>query len=163
MKITIETDSSKVEKKRKYFAYGSNMNPKRMKDRDVSFYKRVHANIRGYRLEFNIVANCVPRKGYANIICAEEAVVEGALYEILDSDLPKLDKCEGHPKQYYRIEIQVRLENGQKDRATIYIAQPDKVKEGLEPTKSYLAHLLAAKDILPKPYYDKLESWDTLD
>ena len=147
----------------KYFAYGSNMNPKRMKDRNISFYERVHAIIRGYRLEFNKVANCDPRKGYANIICAEEAVVEGALYEISDSDLSKLDRYEGYPIHYDRIKIQVHPENGQKNEATIYFAQPNKVKEGLKPTKSYLAHLLAAKDILSKPYYDKLESWDTLD
>lgn len=149
-----------------YFAYGSNMKPARMKEeRGVGFSRRIHAILKGYELEFNKVASCNPtKKGYANIVPNEKTVVEGALYEITDSDLKKLKKYEGYPDHYDIIEVTVQLDNSDKVEAITFTAQKDNVKEGLRPSKKYLNHLLVGgKNILSKSYYDKLASQETLD
>jgi len=134
-----------------------------MKKREISFSKRVHASLRHYNLRFNKVADDDPKKGYANIIAVNDEVVEGALYDISDQDLPKLDMHEGYPKHYDKIMVKVFLDDHSQVEVVVYIAQPDKVKEGLKPTRKYLNHLLKAKDILSKAYFQKLKSVETLD
>jgi len=147
----------------KYFAYGSNMDPERMRSRGIRFSKRVHAVLRGYILRFNKVSSRNPREGYANIVPHKGGIVEGIRYEIPDEDIYKLDKFEGYPYHYNRIEVDVELDDGRRVRAVTYIAQPDKVREGLKPSRGYLKHLLAGKDILSESYYEMLKSWPTLD
>lgn len=146
-----------------YFAYGSNMNPDRMKERKVNYFQRKHAVLIGHRLEFNKVASRNPKEGYANIVPDKNGFVEGVLYDILDSDLLKLDEHEGYPNHYDRIILPVLTDNGQDIEAVTYIAQPDKIRKGLKPGKDYLGHLLAARDILSESYYKDMETIETLD
>ena len=147
----------------KYFAYGSNMAPERMTERGITFSQRKHAMLMDYRLEFNKVAFGRPEEGYANIVQFENGIVEGVLYDIQNSDLSKLDRYEGYPDHYHRVKVKVRLDDRQEVDALAYIAQPDKVRDGLKPSREYLDHLLAARDILSESYNRKLEAWQTLD
>ncbi len=146
----------------KYFAYGSNMNPERMKERGVKYYSRERAILRGWKLEFNKVALGNPRKGYANIVKDENGIVEGCLYELEEDDLNKLDIYEGVPRHYRRTEVEVETCKG-KIKAITYIAHPNKVKDGLKPTKDYLSHLLSGSDCLSADYIEKLKAIETLD
>jgi len=147
----------------KYFAYGSNMDPDRMKERGVNFSKREHAILEGWRLEFNKVSSRNLKEGYANIVRDENSIVEGVLYEITDSDLKVLDRYEGYPSHYERIKVVVRMDSGEKVEAVTYIAKPDKVKDGLKPSREYLSHLLKGCDLLSEEYWKKLRRWKTLD
>jgi len=146
----------------KYFAYGSNMDPDRMKKRKVNFFSRQHAMLKNYSLQFNKMAFTNPKEGKGNIVDGDD-FVEGALYEINPLDRDKLDKAEGYPIEYDRINVVVRLDDKTEIEAFTYIAQPNKVRSGLKPTREYLRHYLAAEDILSKEYYQKLKSWPTLD
>lgn len=47
--------------------------------------------------------------------------------------------------------------------AITYVAQADKIKQGLLPQKKYLNHLLAGQDILSKEYFDQLTQTKTCD
>ena len=147
----------------KYFAYGSNMDTVRMVERNIDFSQRIHAILKGYSLKFNKVAYDNPKEGKANIVPDEKGIVEGVLYDISESDLSNLDKYEGYPIHYDRIKVKVQLDDGQEVDAVTYIAQPDKVREGLMPSKDYLNRLLAAKDIISESYYRRLESLETMD
>ena len=147
----------------KYFAYGSNMDPERMRERDITFSQRRHAILKGYRLEFNKVASRNPEEGYANIVQYENGVVEGVLYDIRDSDLAKLDRCEGYPEHYDRAKVKVELDDNHEMEAVTYIAQPGKVTYGLRPSRDYLDHLLAAEDLLSKSYSRMLAAVQTLE
>ena len=84
------------------------------------------------------------------------------MYEIQEADLENLDKYEGYPDNYDRQKVKVLTVTGQEE-AIAYIACPDKIREGLKPAREYLAHLLAAKDMLSEDYYRKLLCCDTLD
>jgi len=147
----------------KYFAYGSNMNPERMKTRQIFFTQRKRAILRGYRLDFNKIASRNPEEGYANIVEDESATVEGTLYDISDLDISKLDVYEGFPNNYDRIEVDVEIDSGDVNKAVTYVAAPDMIRQGLKPSRDYLCHLLAAKDIVSKTYYNRLKVWETLD
>jgi gamma-glutamylcyclotransferase (GGCT)/AIG2-like uncharacterized protein YtfP len=146
----------------KYFAYGSNMDPERMRERGVKFSIREHAILEGWRLEFNKMASRNPYEGYANIMRDKRCVVEGIIYEIPSSDIAKLDCCEGYPFHYDKIKVRVKLDSGQEVEAVTYIAQPDKIRSGLKPSKEYLNHLLKGCNILPEEYCARLRERETL-
>lgn len=147
----------------KYFAYGSNMNPQRMKDREINFSKRELAILKDYKLCFNKQAYRNPNEGYANLIPKKDIVAEGILYEIDESDIEKLDKLEGYPYHYNKETIRIELSNDKKVNALVYIAKPDKIKDGLKPSKEYLNHLLEGKHLISENYYNFLQSFDTLE
>lgn len=147
----------------KYFAYGSNMNPNRMRERGINFSKREYAILERWILKFNKVASDNPNKGYANIEKDERSLVEGILYTIQDLDIEKLDGYEGYPNNYKKLKVRVKLDNGEEDEAITYVANPNKVKNGLKPSKNYLDHLLKGCDLLSEEYCEKLKKWKTLD
>ena len=147
----------------KYFAYGSNMNSKRMEDREINFSKRELAILKDHELCFNKQAFHNPSEGYANLSPEKDKVTEGILYEIDDKDIVKLDKFEGYPNHYIKKAIKVELANGNEVDALVYIARPDKIKDDLKPIKEYLSYLKQGKDLLSENYYNFLQSLDTLE
>ncbi len=146
-----------------YFAYGSNMNPERMRERGINYSQRKPATLKGWKLAFNKVASKNPKEGYANIISDINSIVEGILYEIYDSDISKLDKYEGCPEHYCRILVKVLMHDGQEVEAITYVANPNKIRDGLRPSKEYLSHLLKGCDLLPKEYCERLREIKTVD
>jgi len=125
-----------------YFAYGSNMDEERMKERGVNFNERKYAFIKGWKLTFNKVVSDNPTEGYANIEKDDNGIVEGILYQIEEDGLKILDKCEGVPVHYTREELEVWLANKEKVIAYVYIANKGKVNDGLKSSKKYLNHLM---------------------
>ncbi len=142
-----------------YFAYGSNMNPERMRERGVKFKSFRPAKLKGYRLAFNKACYTFPGYGCANVEPDPNGVVEGVLYEVLEG-LESLDSYEGYPRHYGRREVEVETPSGEKVKAVCYVAQPAFIKEGLKPHPNYLKHLLKACQLglLSKSYCKKIES-----
>ena len=60
-----------------------------------------------------------------------------------------------------RVTPVVRTDNGETVEAITYAAL--KVGEGLMPTREYLGHLLAGKDLLPADYCERLGATPTID
>ena len=147
----------------RYFAYGSNMNPERMRKRGINFSKREHAILEGWRLAFNKIASRNPKEGFANLVKDQGDVVEGILYTVQESDIEKLDRYEGYPKHYERIKVRVKVNEGEEVEAITYVAKSDKKREGLKPSKEYLKHLLKGCDLLSEEYCEWLRRWETLD
>jgi gamma-glutamylcyclotransferase (GGCT)/AIG2-like uncharacterized protein YtfP len=143
-----------------YFAYGSNMDFDRIKNRDSSAKIIGSAILEGFELVFNKVASKNPKISYANVYENEASVTEGILYE-LDS-LIHLDKYEGHPNDYIRKEMEVKC-GEKKILAWVYIANEDKVKNDTLPEREYLNHLLSGKEFLSDSYFQKLKQYKTID
>ena len=145
-----------------YFAYGSNMNPDRLRQRGVTFSSRGLARLPGYRLAFDKLASDDHRKGYANVVFDQSATLEGILYTLDAVELDRLDSFEGCPRHYQRHKADVRSIHGDILRAIVYIANPAKVRNGLKPSPDYLAHLLAGRDLLSPGYVAQLAATLTL-
>ena len=146
-----------------YFAYGSNISSHRMiNERKINFISRKFAILENYKLVFNKVSKNNAYLGYANIIESKENIVEGALYEINDSDLKIIDRFEGFPNHYYKANVEI-ICDGQKIESVVYIANPMMIRENIKPDKKYLNYLLEGKDIFSQDYYDNLLSTKTLD
>jgi gamma-glutamylcyclotransferase len=113
------------------------------------------------RLEnYEIVFNKKARGGSAtaNIRPAQGKSVYGVLYRIAEPALRSLDRFQGAPEHYRRIEVNVTGADGSKIPAQAYIAT--KVEKGLRPAGHYLQSILdaAAEHNLPAEYVEELKA-----
>jgi gamma-glutamylcyclotransferase len=142
-----------------YFAYGSNCNSEVMRRKGVPYTSRCRAVLRGYRLLFNkrALRERLPEQiGFANINPSKDSWVEGILYEIPEEGLETLDRSERYPEHYDRVETTVETDEGPV-RCWVYRAQPDKIADGLIPSRNYLNHILSGKDFLSRQYFEALD------
>jgi gamma-glutamylcyclotransferase len=145
-----------------YFAYGSNLDLMQMqlKCPDAQFVST--ARLDGYKI-------CFPRKSFVrdcaiiSIEPQEGESVWGALYEIEDRDLKRLDEREGYNPRRDREKntrtrqtVQVETSDERSVAAEVYIAVPGE-NPGL-PTPQYIGYLVAsaAECGLPKSHMVKL-------
>ncbi len=150
-----------------YFAYGSNMSAARMHERlkpkGVAMGRRVGGRLDGWRLAFDKIARTPAGAGAGNIVATPGASVHGTLNELPLAGFDVLDIFEGVAGGHYerRTVPVVRAETGETVEAITYVALL--VGERLKPTREYLAHLLAGRDLLPADYWAKLKETPTLD
>jgi gamma-glutamylcyclotransferase len=143
----------------KYFAYGSNMNPERMRGRGINFGARRRATLEGYQLVFNVFKAHDSPIGYANIVSQDDgARVEGVLYEMPFADFAKLDRFEDG---YDRGAVTVTVDHEGAVEAAAYIGH--RTALSLAPTREYLRHLLIGSSLLSPDYQRWLKTIKTLD
>ena len=125
-----------------YFAYGSNLDEAQMKQRCPSAIRGPRAVLPGYALTFGGFSH---RWGgaVASIVRAHGVQVEGLLYSIDALDLAALDRFEGHPFAYQRVERIVLDEQGRRRRPNLYL-MPEDGWEPWEPGPAYFAVLRRA-------------------
>ncbi|MBN1643819.1 MAG: gamma-glutamylcyclotransferase [Dehalococcoidales bacterium] len=129
-----------------YFAYASNLNREQMSKRCPGARPKFTAVLPHYKLIFSgwsqdwhgATASIKPFRG--------ERVV-GAVYEISEIDLQKLDKYEDYPRTYDHINVLVIKEDGQAVKALTYIKRQQ--SEESRPSPEYVA-------VIRKGYRD----WD---
>lgn len=152
-----------------YFAYGSNMNPERLiTDRlapeGVLCHQRILGRLDGWSLAFDKPSVHLTGAAAANIKPLVQAYVLGTLNLIPEQGLDVLDHYEGvATQQYERAQIRVmRPDTGAFVDAVTYIAR-NNLDPALKPPSSYLAHLLAGRDLLPEYYVDRLAAVSVYD
>ena len=151
-----------------YFAYGSNMNAvrlfeDRLKPEGIPAGVRIAGRLDGWRLAFNKTARTPPGAGAGNIVAAAGEVVHGTLNLLPAQGFDVLDRYEGVAGGHYerrRVAV-VRGDTGAMVEAITYVALL--VGEQLRPTRAYLGHLLAGRDLLPAEYFRQLGETPTLD
>jgi gamma-glutamylcyclotransferase (GGCT)/AIG2-like uncharacterized protein YtfP len=117
-----------------YFAYGSNLCLDQMRSRCPSASPYAQANLSAHRLEFvgwspswgGAVATVQPNRKYR---------VEGMLYVMRREEVAILDRFEGTPRHYRRVNVTVREPGGQTHSAFTYKAIADQIGR---PSDSYV-------------------------
>jgi len=119
-----------------YFAYGSGLNRKQMAERCPECQPGFTASLPNYKLIFTGWLRQW-RGGVASIKPSRGDKVLGAIYEVSDRDLVRLDKHEGYPDVYNRLKVTVYRDTGEPVEAITYIKarQPEETK----PSPEYLA------------------------
>ena len=145
----------------KYFAYGSNMSSKRLKDRVKSAEPIARAILRCHRLKFHKESN--DESGKCDIVVSSASdVVWGRVYEIDEKQKKCLDRVEyGYCEKY----VTVELDCGSTVRAVTYYANPKKTKLGLKPYTWYKKHVLkgAEEASLPEDYIERVKAIDAVE
>jgi len=119
-----------------YFAYASNLSRKQMSERCPDAQPKFVATLSNYKLIFagwsrkwhGGVASIKPFRG--------ERVI-GAIYELSERGLRQLDKYEGYPDIYTRVNVIVTDGFGSRMEAVTYIKVEQ--SEDTQPSKEYLA------------------------
>ncbi len=158
----------------RYFAYGSNMNPDRVRERGINFDHAVAAALEDFALVFDKTSRAHAGLGHANVVPARGEAVEGVLYWLAGTgEIGKMDRFESTPVNYSREVVHVRVDatdippehmsaagsGGTLVTTWTYFANPAVRRAGLLPPRSYLNHLLAGRPFLSERYYDMLASW----
>jgi hypothetical protein len=151
-----------------YFAYGSNMNPARLvgarlKPKGIAMGERLGGRLDGWQLVFDKRARGPAGSGAGNIRPLACGVVHGTLNALPPAGFDVLDGWEGVAGGHYerRVLPVVRADNGVTVEAITYVALL--TAEGLRPTRAYLDHLLAGRDLLPADYWQWLRATPTAD
>lgn len=114
-----------------YFAYGSNMLEKQMKDRGCSIKTRTKGIL--YNFEFKFNKRSKDKSGKANIQEKAHSIVEGVIYDI-DSD--SLQKLASHEKGYHEKNVQISVDENLLKCIT-FVADEETIDNGLKPKKEY--------------------------
>lgn len=133
-----------------YFAYGSNMKHKQMKERCPSSKYLGSAYAANWKFVYD--GKSIKWNGpVANIIKSEGDVVWGGIFRINKDNLAALDCYEGYPKSYNRGDIDVKDMKGRKHKVVAYYRTGENVEK---PSEGYRKTVLkGAKDCcLPKKY-----------
>jgi len=97
---------------------------------------------------------------YVHIGNARPVVVFDVLYRLLKRRYPRVTYVRNITDIDDRIMVRA-ADNGETIDAVTYVALL--VGEGLRPTRDYLGHLLAGRDLLPGDYWEQLRATRTLD
>ena len=119
-----------------YFAYASNLSRKQMSERCPDAQPKFVATLYNYKLIFAGWS----RKwhgGVASIKPFRGERVTGAIYELSERGLRQLDKYEGYPDIYTRVNVIVTDGFGSRMEAVTYIKVEQ--SEETQPSKEYLA------------------------
>lgn len=141
-----------------YFAYGSNMDEKQMKQRCPGSKLICRAVLKDYKLAFSIYS---PKRkcGCADIIKNKDSEVWGLVYNLNQNDLDKLDAFEMHPTKYKRLTCEVKDDLGNLLVVETYEVV-DKSLKHLGPSRHYHDILVKAshKHNFPDSYNKFLSS-----
>lgn len=148
-----------------YFAYGSNMDWTRMRDRCARAQFLFKALLSEHQIEFTRYSR-TNRCGTADLTLARGKSVWGVVYHIEASDAEVLDKKEGVPINAYRrqnVEVQTEGDRARKISAFTYVVCT-KESPRPKPSKTYLQHLLdgARRWQFPQDYIAMLQAVETL-
>ena len=141
-----------------YFAYGSNMNPRRVAERGIGYDRVTAARAAGFAVRFEKRSRLQAGAGHANLAYRHGGVAEGVLYRLIDDDeIAKMDPFEGVPVHYSRESICVQTEGGA-TWAWTYFANRAVIAPNLKPPHWYVAHMAAGERYLSTEYAAWLRS-----
>ena len=118
-----------------YFAYASNLSRKQMAERAPESKPKFIATLPNFKLTFT--ARAGKQGGVASITPHRGEKVLGAVYEVSEKDLRRLDGYEDYPRTYDRRKVTVWTETNDAVEAVTYI-KTDQSRE-LKPVPEYLA------------------------
>jgi gamma-glutamylcyclotransferase (GGCT)/AIG2-like uncharacterized protein YtfP len=119
-----------------YFAYASNLNRRQMAERCPEAKPKFTATLPNWKLIFTGWSR-EWHGGKASIKPHKGEKVSGAVYEVTEKDLKLLDKYEGYPDVYNRINVVVFTDAGDAIKATTYVKVQQ--SEATKPSQEYLA------------------------
>ena len=153
------------------FAYGSNMDSDRLKQKGI---ERILENAKIARLddwEFGFTKKSYDGSGKANIIPKTGSIVWGLLLELDPDAVEEMDSSEGtraNIPHYTKETIRVITDDGVEHECKTYVANfhPDRFDEnGVPPSKRYLKHIVdgAITHGLPPKYIERIGNTITTD
>ncbi|MGV7220768.1 MAG: gamma-glutamylcyclotransferase family protein [Nitrospinales bacterium] len=151
-----------------FFAYDDLMNLEVMKEHGLEYRAFFSVTLSSFKVVFNKIP--VDNGGYEemglpNIIPIHDNLgsIEGVLYEINESFLPKLDEIYGHPTEYKRQVFRFTKHDFTVVKGFTYVAVPERTKPKLSPNKALMKRIKGSKKNLQTLYFYRLMNVRTVD
>ena len=143
-----------------YFAYGSNLSQSQMATRCPGSSPLGAAVLQKYRLDFTTESG-MWGGGVADVVEDDGNSVWGLLYSVTDDDLDRLDRYEGYPTKYGRLQATVEQGQGPVDDVWVYVVVDR--KDFIRPSPRYLDIITSAAEEFgfPAEYRQYLDSIET--
>ena len=151
-----------------FFAYNELINETVFKESGFEYIEKVTVTLSAQRIIFNRVppeGKGLEGEGLPNIETTPDnaGMMEGVLYEMKDSFLPKLDEFHGYPEECNRKLKNLNRHDFNTVRGIVYFAQPDKITAKLKPSKAIMKLFRNAKKEFSMLYFARLMNTRTCD
>lgn len=136
------------------FAYGSNMDSARLRERVGDCTALGVATLPRHRLRFHKRSKDETGKCNAHFTGEDSDAIIGVLFELSEARKPKLDSAEGLNHGYNQQDVLVTLADGSTRKAFAYIADQTHIGDDLKPSAEYRGYVErgAREHGLPEDY-----------
>ena len=150
------------------YLYDEMMNEGVFKKHGVEFLSKYSVTLSAYKRVFNkIPADNVGLEGlgHANVVPTDDnlGMLIGVMYELDESQIPKLDAFYHHPQEYNRRIMTFQRHDFTPTKGFIYIAPLEKTQSGLKPSKAMMKQFKGAKKSLDMLQFSRLMTTRTCD
>ena len=150
------------------FTYNELLNGDYFKEMGFDYIEKVTVTLSAQRLVFIRLppeGTGIEGQGLPNIEPTPNnaGMMEGVLYEMYDTFLPKLDEFHGYPTECNRKLMDLNRHDFNTVRGIIYFAQPDKIGEKLKPSKALMKLYRKSRKEHSMLYFARLMNTRTCD
>ena len=150
------------------FTYNELLNEDYFKEMGFDYIEKVTVTLSAQRLVFNRFppkGTGIEGQGLPNIEPTPNnaGMMEGVLYEMNDTFLPKLDEFHGYPTECSRKLMDLNRHDFNTVRGIIYFAQPDKIGDKLKPSKALMKLYRKSRKEHTMLYFARLMNTRTCD
>ena len=150
------------------FAYNELINEDYFKEMGFEYIEKNTVTLSAQRIFFNRLppeGKCIKDQGLPNIEPTPDnaGMMEGVLYEMQDTFLPKLDAFHGYPKECNRKLMNLNRHDFITVRGIVYFAQPDNLGEKLKPSKALMKLFRKSRKEMTMLYFARLMNTRTCD
>ena len=150
------------------FAYNELINEDYFKEKGFEYIDKVTVTLSAQRIVFNrlpLEGEGIEGQGLPNIAPTPDnaGMMEGMLYDMYDTFLPKLDEFHGYPKECNRKVMDLNAHDFHTVRGIVYFAQPDRIGDKLKPSKALMKLFRKSRKEMTMLYFARLMNTRTCD
>jgi len=150
------------------FAYNELINEDYFKEKGFEYIDKVTVTLSAQRIVFNrlpLESEGIEGQGLPNIEPTPNnaGMMEGMLYDMYDTFLPKLDEFHGYPKECNRKVMDLNAHDFHTVRGIVYFAQPDRIRDKLKPSKALMKLFRKSRKEMTMLYFARLMNTRTCD
>jgi len=150
------------------FAYNELINEDYFKEKGFEYIDKVTVTLSAQRIVFNrlpLEGEGIEGQGLSNIEPTPNnaGMMEGMLYDMYDTFLPKLDEFHGYPKECNRKVMDLNAHDFHTVRGIVYFAQPDRIEDKLKPSKALMKLFRKSRKEMTMLYFARLMNTRTCD
>ena len=150
------------------FAYNELINEDYFKEKGFEYIDKVTVTLSAQRIVFNrlpLEGEGIEGQGLPNIEPTPNnaGMMEGMLYDMYDTFLPKLDEFHGYPKECNRKVMDLNAHDFHTVRGIVYFAQPERIRDKLKPSKALMKLFRKSRKEMTMLYFARLMNTRTCD
>ena len=157
-----------MSEKIRVFSYNELLNEDFFKEKGFEYIDKLTVSLSAQRIVFNRIppeGTGIDGQGLPNIEPTPNnaGMMEGVLYDMDDTFLPKLDEFHGYPEECTRKLMDLNAHDFHTVRGIVYYAQPNRIAEKLKPSKELMKLYRKSRKEHSMLYFARLMNTRTCD